>query len=106
MRKIVVITPPDAAFGFAVAGVTQVVTTPDQAEAAVRRNMEDPECGVVILDERLLAGIDERRFKEMEKRWFGVLVVLPVPESGGTEGEDFATRLIRKVIGYQVRLTP
>lgn len=103
MRRIVVITPPDAVLGFALTGVTQVVSTKEEAEAAVRRNMEDPECGVVVLDERLLAGIDEQRFKEMEKRWFGVLVILPEP--GGQEGEDYAERLIRKVIGYHVRLT-
>lgn len=106
MKRIVVITPPDARFGFTLAGVTQLVSSPEGAEAAVCRSMEDPECGVVILDERLLAGIDEQRFREMEKRWFGVLVVLPVPEKGPKEGEDYAERLIRKVIGYHVRLSP
>lgn len=106
MKKIVVITPPDAGFGFTLAGVTQILSTPEEAEAAVRQHMDDPECGVVILDERLLPGIDEQRFKEMERRWFGVLVVLPVPERGAREGEDYAARLIRRVIGYHVRLTP
>jgi V/A-type H+/Na+-transporting ATPase subunit F len=106
MKKIVLITPHDARFGFSLAGVTQLIAAPEEAEAAVCQSMDDPDCGVVILDERLLAGIDEERFKEMEKRWFGVLVILPAPEKGVKEAEDYAERLIRKVIGYHVRLTP
>lgn len=106
MKKIVCITPPDARFGFSLAGVTQLIAAPDEAWAAVCRSMEDPDCGVVILDERLLAGMDEERFREMEHRWFGVLVILPAPEKGAREAEDYAERLIRKVIGYHVRLTP
>ncbi len=105
MKRIVVITPPDALFGFTMAGVSQTVTSSDEAEAAVRRHIEDPECGVVIVDERLLSGIDEAHLQEMEKRWFGVLVVLPAPEKGAVE-EDYAERLIRRVIGYHVRLAP
>lgn len=106
MKKIVFITAHDARFGFSLAGVTQLMAAPDEAEAAVRQSMDDPDCGVVILDERLLAGIDEERFREMEERWFGVLVVLPAPEKGTKGAEDYAERLIRKVIGYHVRLTP
>lgn len=106
MKKIVLITPPDARFGFSLAGVTQLVAAPEKAEDAIRQSMEDADCGVVILDERLLAGINEKRFREMEKRWFGLLVVLPAPEQGVTEDEDYAARLIRRVIGYHVRLAP
>lgn len=105
MKRIVLITPPDARFGFSLAGVAQLIAVPEEAEGAVLGSMEDPECGVIVLDERLLAGMEEKRFREMEARWSGVLVVLPAPEKWGL-GEDYAERLIRKVIGYHVRLTP
>ena len=106
MKKIVLITPHDARFGFSLAGVTQLIAAPQEAEAAVCRCMDDPDCGVVILDERLLKGVDEERFRAREKRWLGVLVILPAPEKDAEEAEDYAERLIRKVIGYHVRLTP
>ena len=106
MKKIVVITPRDARFGFSLAGVTQLVAAPEEVEGAVCRSMEDPDCGVVIVDERLLSGMAEERFRAMEKRWFGVLVVLPAPETVGRVAEDYAERLMRRVIGYHVRLTP
>ena len=105
MKTIAFITPGDARHGFSLAGVTQFIVAPDEAEAIVKQAMADPDCGVVIIDERLLAGIGEERFREMEARWFGLLIVLPSPEKAGEEGEDYAERLIRRVIGYHVKLT-
>ena len=106
MKKIVFITPHDARYGFSLSDVTQFIVAPNEAEATVQQAMTDPECGVVVIDERLLSGINEERFREMEKRWFGLLIVLPAPEKAGEEGEDYAERLIRRVIGYHVRLNP
>ena len=105
MKGIVVITPPDALYGFSLAGAAQFTAAPAEAEAAVQRAMRDPRCGVVIIDERLIAAIGDERFREMEQRWFGVLVVLPAPEKLEKE-EDYAERLIRRIIGYHVRLSP
>ena len=105
MKKIVFITPHDARYGFSLSGVTQFIVAPDEAEAAIQKAMADPDCGVVVIDERLLGGMSEERFREMEKRWFGLLIVLPAPEKVGEEVEDYAERLIRRVIGYHVRLT-
>lgn len=103
MKKIAVITPHDARYGFSLSGVTQFIVAPMDAEAAVEQAVTDPDYGVVVIDERLIAAIDDARFREMEKRWFGVLVVLPAPEKAGKE-EDYAERLIRRVIGYHVRV--
>jgi V/A-type H+-transporting ATPase subunit F len=40
----------------------------------------------------------------MEKRWYGILLVLPAPERVGVEVEDYAMSLIKRAIGYHVRL--
>ena len=105
MKHIVFITPRDARHGFSLTGVTQFIVTPDEAEDGIRKAMADQDCGVVIIDERLLPGIGEERFREMERKWFGLLIVLPAPEKIGEEGEEYAERLIRRVIGYHVRLS-
>jgi hypothetical protein len=52
----------------------------------------------------LTAGIDEERLREIEKGWHGVVVVLPSPVSTPAEVEDYASRLIRRAIGYHVRI--
>jgi len=107
VKKIVFITPPGARHGFSISGVVQYTSVPEEAEATLRRVLADPDSGVVAIDERLLAGVDEKRLREMERRWFGILIVLPAPEElGGEAGEDYAMRIIRQAIGYHVRLQP
>lgn len=104
MKKIVFISPKDAEHGFSLTAVTQYAIDLKDAEATLKSVISEPDTGVVIIDERLIKGIGEERLREMEERWFGVLLVLPSPERIGPEEEDYALRLIRKAIGYHVRL--
>ena len=106
MKKIVTITPPDAAHGFALAGVKQLVLTPSELDATLLELMRDPATGVIIIDERLVARPAQRRIEEIERRWPGLVVVLPAPGKPQRAEEDYVLRLIRRAIGYQVRLTP
>ncbi len=105
MKTIVFITPGDSRYGFTLSGAVQLIAAPEEAESTIQQAMDDPDSGVVIVDERLLAGIPDERFREMESRWFGVLIVLPAPAKIGEGEEDYAERLIRKVIGYHVKLS-
>ena len=105
MKNLVFLTPADARHGFSLAGARQMVVDAGEAEEALVRALADPDTRVAVIDERLLAGIAEKRLRELEKRWSGVLVVLPAPaEGGGEPAEDYALRLIRRAIGYHVRL--
>ncbi len=107
MKNVVFITPADARHGFVLAGARQFVVTAAEAESTLRQVLADPDTSVAVIEERLLEGIREERFREMEKRWFGVLIVLPAPEKrGAVTEEDYALRLIRRAIGYHVRLQP
>jgi V/A-type H+-transporting ATPase subunit F len=104
MKKIVFITSHDAEYGFSLAGVTQYVIDVEEAENVLKKVITEPDTGVVVIDERLIRGINEERLKEMEERWYGILLILPAPERIGVEEEDYALRLIRRAIGYHVRL--
>jgi len=105
MKNPLFITPSDARYGFSLTGAGQLVADPDKAEEALLKVLADPDGKVAVIDERLLAGIAEERLRELEKRWHGVLVVLPAPTEAGAEAaEDYALRLIRRAIGYHVRL--
>ncbi|MBZ5600737.1 MAG: V-type ATP synthase subunit F [Acidobacteriia bacterium] len=106
MKKIVTITPPDAAHGFALAGVKQLVRTPQELDDTLLELMGDPATGVIIIDERLVAGSTQRRIEEIERRWPGLVVELPAPGKPQRPEEDYVLNLIRRAIGYQVRLTP
>jgi len=106
VKKIVTITPPDAAYGFALAGVKQLVRTPQDLDDTLLDLKSDPETGVIIIDERLVAGLTQWRIEDIERRWPGLVVVLPAPGKPQRPEEDYVLRLIRRAIGYQVRLSP
>ncbi len=106
MKKIVFITPRDADYGFSLTGVPQHAVDEKAFEATLDRVMEEPENGLVIIDERLVSngGTFEERMRELERAWPGILLVLPSPVKPPAEVEDYAARLIRRAIGYHVRL--
>ncbi len=110
MKKIVFITPRDAEYGFSLTGVPQYAVEAKAFEETLHRIMEEPENGLVIIDERLVGdgrepgGAFEDRMRELERAWHGILLVLPSPVKPPVEVEDYAARLIRRAIGYHVRL--
>jgi vacuolar-type H+-ATPase subunit F/Vma7 len=106
VKKIVVITPPDARYGFALAGVRQRTVTVGDLPSHLRELLRDPITGVVIVDERLAVGTAQAQIREAERRWPGLVMVLPAPERAARIEEDYVLRLIRRAIGYQVRLSP
>ncbi len=110
MKKVSFITPPDACYGFSLTGIPQQVVEPQAAEETLKKTMEDPDTGLVVVDERLLVnghdtkGVQEERLRELEHGWHGILLVMPSPVKPPPEVEDYAARLIRRAIGYHVRL--
>ena len=104
MKHVVVMTPPDARHGFTLTGVRQHTLVPSQLLAELRALLDDPTVGLVVVVERLAAGQVQASLREMERRSPGMFVMLPAPEAGARLEEDYVLRLIRRAIGYQVRL--
>jgi V/A-type H+-transporting ATPase subunit F len=104
MKRIVVITLTDVEFGFGLTGVSHYVVKKDEAEITLRRIIKEPETGLIIVDEHLVRGIKEEKMKEIDRSWNGIIVVLPSPERPEVDIEDYAVQLIRRAIGYHVRL--
>lgn len=104
MKKISFIIPPDASYGFGLCGISRQAAGPEEVETTLKTVMMEPEMGLVIIDERLLAGMPEDRLRELEQAWRGILLVLPSPVKPPADVEDYAARLIRRAIGYHVRL--
>ena len=104
MKKTIFITPMDAEYGFGLAGISHYTATAEDAEAMLGKTMAEPDTGLIIIDERMIKGMSEERMREMEERWTGILLVLPSPVKPSAEIEDYAVRLIRRAIGYHVRL--
>lgn len=106
MKKIVFLTPPDARYGFSLTGVEQQVLQPSEATEAMLKATGDPTAGAVVIDERLIDAATRQLLPQLERGWTGIAVVLPAPEKAAGAAEDYAAQLIRRAIGYQVRLSP
>lgn len=104
MKKIAFVTPPDARYGFSLTGVRQLAITPDELHEIVLELISDQALGVLVIDERLIDGAAQERLAAVERRWPGLIIVLPAPEKTAQPEEDYTLRLIRRAIGYQVRL--
>lgn len=104
MKKIVFMTPDDAVFGFRLTGVEHHVVKREKAEESLFKIISEEDTGLVIIDERLLTDIAEEKIRDIERSWHGILLILPSPERPPAEFEDYAARLIRRAVGYHVRL--
>ncbi len=104
MKDIAFITPEDAEFAFGLAGISQYITREEEAGKTVKEVIAEPDTGLVIIDERMIKVMDEEKIREIEERWHGILLVLPSPVKPAAGVEDYAARLIRRAIGYHVRL--
>lgn len=105
MKKVVVITPPDALHGFTLAGVRQVSADIDQVPRVLRAISRDPLAGLVIIDDRLVSRAVRELMRELDTAWSGLVIALPAPKKGAPTEEDYVLQLIRRAIGYQVRLS-
>jgi len=104
MKKIVCLTPRGEEYGFSLAGANHYTIGEEELEGTLKSLMLDAETGLVVIDERLIKGITREKLREMEQRWYGILLVLPAPQKLGVEVEDYAMSLIKIAIGYHVRL--
>jgi V/A-type H+-transporting ATPase subunit F len=105
MKKIIVLTPPDARHGFSLTGVEQRVTPSAELMKALRDITSEANAGVIVIDERLIETAMREALAVLERKWSGAIVLLPAPEKEAHAAEDYVLQLIRRAIGYQVRLS-
>jgi V/A-type H+-transporting ATPase subunit F len=107
MYKVVVLTDPDTAYGFRLAGV-DVYEADDPAEARqqINRLLEDENTGILAVNEGFLASIDDRVRARIEATYRPIVVSLPVKEKLGAVGERraFLARLVHRAVGFDVTL--
>ena len=81
MYKLVVLTDPDTADGFRLAGVdVEVVDSAREAREQLASLVDDDESGIIAVNERLMAAIDERLQKKIDSIYRPIVVSLPIRE--------------------------
>ena len=107
MLKVVVLTDPDTADGFRLAGVeVAVASSSEQAEDALDGLIADDGVGIVAVNERLLPPSGSNARAGMEALSRPIIISLPVG-ARLEEGEDrraYLQRLISRMVGFDIAL--
>jgi V/A-type H+-transporting ATPase subunit F len=105
LRLAVLLRPADVR-GFQLAGARVETAAPGEELAVLRGLAADPEVGVLAVEEELLAQVPSRTLRRVRERGVPVLLPFALPRTYGEEGRgrEYVAALIRRAIGYAVRL--
>lgn len=102
MFKVVVITDPESATGFRLAG-SDVLEVEDSYEASqvLSSLLHEEETGIIAIREDFLANLDKSLYEQVERCYHPVIIPIPAPRKGD-EVSGYVERLLRRAIGYNV----
>ena len=107
MARLLVLTDPDTALGFRLAGVeVSEVSTKEEAAARLLTLLRAKEAGIVIYNEEYQAAISEKSQVALEDSVSPVFFAIPVSQAhrAGEPREQYLARLLRRAIGYQLKI--
>jgi V/A-type H+-transporting ATPase subunit F len=105
-RRLSLLLRPHDALGFRLAGATVETAADGEELAALRTLLADPAVGVLAVDEELLARVPQRLVQRARQRGIPVILPFAIPRRYGEagRGREYVAALIRRAIGYAVRL--
>lgn len=107
MARLIVITDPDTALGFLLAGAEVAeVTNTEQATNRLRDILKTKQAGVVVYNEEYRSGLSEHEQALLDESVAPVFFAIPIARAQpAREGrEEYLARLLRRSIGYQVKI--
>jgi V/A-type H+-transporting ATPase subunit F len=105
MGRLMVITTPDLASGFHLAGVeTFAPESPEEAEALFRELLDGEEASLIAVRQDLLECIDRRLQRQIETSYRPVVMLIPggTPTSPTEGRRRYIAELIRRAIGFHI----
>jgi V/A-type H+-transporting ATPase subunit F len=107
LYRLVVVTDPDTADGFRLAGVdVHTAATVDEARAVLRALLDTDSSGIIAVNQSLMPAIDERMQHTLDLAYRPIVVPLPVRAVlAETETHaQYLSRLIRRAVGFDITL--
>jgi V/A-type H+-transporting ATPase subunit F len=107
MARLLVITDPDTGLGFRLAGLDTIeVTSAEEAAERLLALLKGREPGVVIYSEEYRRALPEKTQAVLEESVSPVFFAIPIARARqvGEPREAYVARLLRRAIGYQVKL--
>lgn len=108
MSRLVVVTHPESANGFLLAGVEVFEAENDeQAKKYLVDFINDDSVGIVAIDEDLMEEVDERLKDKIDKLYKPV--VIPIPPKKTVELSDnrtaYVQSIIKRAVGFDIKLS-
>jgi vacuolar-type H+-ATPase subunit F/Vma7 len=105
--RVRVLASPAVAAGFRLAGlaVDEVRDARDAGERLAAAEAQ-PDVGILLIEQALLDAVPEVVRRAAERRALPILVPIPTPAwgAGALDAESYILELLRRSIGYRVRL--
>ena len=104
MYRLAVITDPETATGFRLAGVEVREAASPQAALEHLRALLLLDYGLIAVNEDLLAGTEVERARLMRGRDLPIVLPFPAARPQMESGEEYISRLVKEHIGFYVKL--
>jgi V/A-type H+/Na+-transporting ATPase subunit F len=107
LYRLAVLTDPDTADGFRLAGVdVYEAETTDIARKTLAQLVDDDTTGIIAVNTEMMEAIDERLQRKIDSIYRPIVISLPITEKLrlGEERGAYLSRLIRRAIGFDITL--
>ncbi len=107
MYKLIILTDPDNADGFRLAGVDVVeAESPEEARKKLSQLVNDDTSGIIGINEAMMDAIDERLQQKIDSIYRPIVIPLPIRETLHIEEDHraYLSRLIRRAVGFDITL--
>jgi V/A-type H+-transporting ATPase subunit F len=108
LYNVVVITDEASSVGFRLAGVEVREATPETAAQVVKEVIDKRDVGLIAINEDFVRGFDQRMMRIVAESEMPLIIPFPpvvYTEERREVEESYAAQLIRKAIGYHIKLT-
>jgi V/A-type H+-transporting ATPase subunit F len=102
MYKYVIVTDPETAAGFRLAGVEVIeVSTPEQAKLAIPLLLNADDTGIIGISEEFMSVLDPELLAAIDKTYRPIIIPIP-SRAKKVVSETYIERLLRRAIGYNI----
>lgn len=102
MYKFVVVTDPDSAPGFRLAGVEVMEASGlEEAKKIIPPLILKDDTGIVAVSEDLMAVLDEKLLEKIDKTYRPIIIPIPA-RIKGLSRTSYIERLLQRAIGYNI----
>ncbi len=102
MYKFIVVTDPDSAPGFRLAGVDVLeASNLDEAKKIIPPLIYKDDTGIIAISQDLMSVLDEKLLEKIDKTYRPIIIPIP-SRLKGISRTSYIERLLQRAIGYNI----